>query len=72
MGRASEIDWLAVCRRAAGAAREAVLGFASAAERAEPQGRGEGGDTTLAVDLAAEDAVFAELERLDAPLTAVT
>ena len=72
MTRASEIDWLAVCRRAAGAAREAVLGFASTAERAEPQGRGEGGDTTLAVDLAAEDAVFAELERTGAPFTAVS
>ena len=72
MGRASEIDWLAVCRRAAGAAREAVLGFASAAERAAPQGRGEGGDTTLAVDLAAEDAILAELEQLGAPLTAVS
>ena len=35
-------------------------------------GRGEGGDTTLAVDRAAEDAVFAELEALGVPLMAVS
>ena len=35
-------------------------------------GRGEGGDTTLAVDQAAEDAVFAELEAFGVPLTAVS
>lgn len=67
-----DTDWLAGARRAAGAARAAVLEFSSTAERAVETGRGEGGDTTLAVDLAAEDAVFAELEMLGAPLTAVS
>ena len=36
--------------------------------RASKTGRGEGGDMTLAIDRAAEDAVFAELEALGVPL----
>jgi myo-inositol-1(or 4)-monophosphatase len=44
----------------------------STAERAVPHGEGEGGDTTLAVDKAAEDAVFAELEAFGVPLLAVS
>src|SRR3954463_12215585 len=67
-----EGDWLGLCRRAAHAAREAVLGFSSTAERSVQHGRGEGGDTTLAVDKAAEDAVFAELSAFGVPLTAVS
>ena len=72
MGLPSGTDWLAGCRRAATAARDAVLAFSTTAERAVETGQGEGGDTTLAVDLAAEDAVLAELEGLGAPLTAVS
>jgi myo-inositol-1(or 4)-monophosphatase len=67
-----DADWLGLCRRAAHAARDAVSGFASTAERSVPHGEGEGGDTTLAVDQAAEDAVFLELERLGVPLLAVS
>ncbi|MBA3261924.1 MAG: hypothetical protein H0T69_05560, partial [Thermoleophilaceae bacterium] len=67
-----DADWLGLCRRAAHAAREAVAGMTSTAERSVPQGEGEGGDTTLAVDRAAEDAVFAELEALGVPLVAVS
>lgn len=67
-----EGDWLGLCRRAAHAAREAVLAFSSTAERSVQHGRGEGGDTTLAVDKAAEDAIFAELEAFGAPLVAVS
>jgi myo-inositol-1(or 4)-monophosphatase len=67
-----EADWLALCRRAAHAAREAVAGLTSTAERSVQHGRGEGGDTTLAVDKAAEDAVFAELEAFGVPLVAVS
>src|SRR3954451_19964385 len=67
-----EGDWLGLCRRAAHAAREAVLGFSSTAERSVQHGRGEGGDTTLAVDKAAEDAIFAELEAFGVPLVAVS
>jgi myo-inositol-1(or 4)-monophosphatase len=65
-------DWLAVARRAAAAAREAVLGYAAGAERAVQTGRGEGGDMALVIDRAAEDAVFAELESFGAPVTAVS
>jgi myo-inositol-1(or 4)-monophosphatase len=67
-----DADWLGLCRRAAHAAREAVAGLASTAERSVTHGEGEGGDTTLAVDKAAEDAIFAELEALGVPLTAVS
>ena len=67
-----DADWLGLCRRAATAARAAVGHFESTAERAVTHGRGEGGDTTLAVDRAAEDAVFAELEAFGRPLLAVS
>jgi myo-inositol-1(or 4)-monophosphatase len=69
---ASDPDWLALCRRAAHAARTAVGDLESAAERAVAHGRGEGGDTTLAVDQAAEDAIFGELVALGEPLLAVS
>ena len=68
----SDHDWLAVCRRAAHAAREVVAGFETTAERGVETGRGEGGDTALVIDRAAEDAVFAELEALEAGLVAVS
>jgi myo-inositol-1(or 4)-monophosphatase len=67
-----DADWLGLCRRAAHAARDAVAAMTSTAERSVPHGEGEGGDTTLAVDKAAEDAVFGELEALGIPLTAVS
>ena len=35
-------------------------------------GRGEGGDMSYVIDLAAEDAIFAELEALGVPVTAVS
>ena len=59
-----EADWLGLCRRAAHAARAAVAGLTSTEERSVTHGEGEGGDTTLAVDKAAEDAIFAELESI--------
>jgi myo-inositol-1(or 4)-monophosphatase len=65
-------DWLGLCRRAAHAARDAVSGLASTAERSVPHGEGKGGDTTLAVDRAAEDAVFAALSSFGAPLVVVS
>src|SRR5687768_13594579 len=73
-GRARPLahDWLALCRNAAHAAREAVGGLTSTAERSVPQGEGEGGDTTLAVDSVAEDAVFAALASFGAPLVVVS
>jgi myo-inositol-1(or 4)-monophosphatase len=67
-----EADWLGLCRRAAHAARAAVGELSSTAERSVQFGEGEGGDTTLAVDKAAEDAIFAELESFGVPLLAVS
>jgi myo-inositol-1(or 4)-monophosphatase len=65
-------DWLEFCRRAAGAARDAVHAYGSTAERAVETGRGEGGDTAYVIDRAAEDAVFGEIEALGVPLTAIS
>jgi len=67
-----DADWLGLCRRAAHAAREAVGGLTSTAERAVQFGEGEGGDTTLAVDRAAEDAVVASLTSFGMPLLLVS
>ena len=67
-----EADWLGFCRRAAEAARGALSAYDATADRRRYVGRGEGGDMTLAMDRAAEDAVFAELDALGAPLTAVS
>ena len=65
-------DWLGFCRRAAGAARDAVQAYATTAERGVETGRGEGGDTAYVIDRAAEDAIFAEIEALDEAVTAVS
>lgn len=65
-------DWLDFCRRAAGAARDAVQAYATTAERGVETGRGEGGDTAYVIDRAAEDAIFTEIERLGVPLMAVS
>jgi myo-inositol-1(or 4)-monophosphatase len=62
-------DWLELCRRAAARAAEALD---RETDRSRPLGRGAGGDTTLAIDRAAEDAVFAELEALDGGLLAIS
>jgi myo-inositol-1(or 4)-monophosphatase len=69
---ASEADWLAFSRRAADAGRAALRRFPLKSQRAHKLGRGEGGDMTLAIDGAVEDAVFAELEALDVGLCAVS
>jgi myo-inositol-1(or 4)-monophosphatase len=65
-------DWLGFCRRAAGAARDAVQAYATTAERGVETGRGEGGDTAYVIDRAAEDAIFAEIEGLGEPVTAIS
>jgi myo-inositol-1(or 4)-monophosphatase len=60
-------DWLGASRRAAGAVREMLAERPTIAERVEETGsRGEGGDRTLEIDHAAEDAVFAQLDELHA------
>ena len=60
-------DWLGLCRRAAEALRDVLAEAPSTRERAVETGeRGEGGDRTLVIDRAAEDAVFALLDELHA------
>jgi myo-inositol-1(or 4)-monophosphatase len=60
-------DWLGASRRAAGAVRDMLAARPTIAERVEETGsRGKGGDRTLEIDDAAEDAVFAELDALHA------
>jgi myo-inositol-1(or 4)-monophosphatase len=69
---APEADWLAFSRRAADAGRTALRRFPLLEQRSRKLGRGEGGDMTLAIDGAVEDAVFAELEALGVGLCAVS
>src|SRR4051812_15449643 len=65
MAADSAPDWLGACRRSAEAIRTMLADRPTIAERVKETGtRGEGGDRTLLIDEAAEDVVFAELERL--------
>jgi myo-inositol-1(or 4)-monophosphatase len=58
-------DWLGLCQRAAEALREVLEAAPTTRQRAVETGeRGEGGDRTLVIDSAAEDAVFALLDEL--------
>src|SRR4051795_3643181 len=60
-------DWLGACRRSSAAIRDMLAGRPTIAERVKETGtRGEGGDQTLLIDEAAEDVVFAELDKLHA------
>src|SRR5919206_2820335 len=62
---ALEPDWLGVCREAAAGLRKVLREHPTTRERIVETGdRGGGGDWTLVVDAAAEDAVFALLERV--------
>ncbi len=70
--RLPDADWLGFCRRAGAAARAEVASYATRAERSVETGQGEGGDMTYVIDRAAEDAIFAELDALGLPLTAVS
>jgi myo-inositol-1(or 4)-monophosphatase len=58
-------QWLVACRSAVHEVRSLLESTASISERALETGtRGEGGDRTLVIDAAAEDIIFAQLERL--------
>jgi myo-inositol-1(or 4)-monophosphatase len=60
-------DWLGACRRSVTQIRGMLGSRPTIAERVRETGtRGGGGDRTLLIDAAAEDFVFAELERLHA------
>lgn len=58
-------DWLGACRAATRGLREVLAAHPTSHERVIETGdTGKGGDRTLVIDRLAEDAVFAELERL--------
>src|SRR5919107_2776008 len=60
-------DWLGACRRAAEGLQSVLRDTPTSKERVIETGeRGGGGDLTLVIDAAAEDAVFTELDRLHA------
>jgi myo-inositol-1(or 4)-monophosphatase len=60
-------DWLGACRASAQALAGILAGSRAGHDRtAETGDRGEGGDQTLVIDQAAEDAVFEQLDRLHA------
>src|SRR3954471_15024117 len=60
-------DWLGACRRSSEAIRAMLADRPTIAERVKETGpRGGGGDQTLLIDEAAEDVVFAELDKLHA------
>ena len=62
---ARDTDWLRICRRATSELRGILRDRPSTAERVREVGtRGEGGDRTLLIDAAAEDAVFDQLAGL--------
>jgi myo-inositol-1(or 4)-monophosphatase len=62
---ALQADWLSACRRAGDGLRAVMRDNPTTSERLRETGlTGSGGDRTLCIDQAAEDAVFAELERL--------
>ena len=63
--RALDTDWLELCRRATDALRGILADSPSTEERVREVGtRGEGGDRTLVIDAAAEEAVFEQLALL--------
>ncbi|MGE5283305.1 MAG: inositol monophosphatase family protein [Chloroflexota bacterium] len=59
-------DWQGICRRLVEAQRAVFEAAPEAAERAVYEGRGRGGDRSLAIDRRCEELVFAELEQLAA------
>ena len=62
---ALKADWLGACREATEGLRAVLREHPTSHERVEETGeRGGGGDQTLVIDQAAEDRVFAQLERL--------
>ena len=64
---ALQADWLGACRAATQGLRDILTSHPTSTERVIETGdRGEGGDRTLVIDQQAEDAVFAELDKLHA------
>src|SRR6187200_1962982 len=66
-GELLSFDWLGACRRAVEGLREVLADNPTSRERVIETGEtGGGGDQTLVIDAAAEDAVFGELDGLHA------
>ena len=64
---ALDADWLGACRRAVAGLERLLAETPDVEDRARETGtRGSGGDRTLVIDSAAEEIVFAELDRLSA------
>jgi myo-inositol-1(or 4)-monophosphatase len=64
-GELLAFDWLGACRAAARGLQEVLVEHPTSRERVVETGeRGGGGDQTLVIDAAAEDAVFGQLEAL--------
>ena len=57
-------DWTAACRRMVETIKREFEAYPTFAERKVGTGQGAGGDYTLVIDAVAEDAVFAELEKI--------
>ncbi len=66
------IDWLDLCRGAVSDIEQVLLRLPTRVEREPVLRAGEGGDDTTAIDAAAEDAVVARLEALDADFVLVS
>ena len=61
-------DWLALCRAAAEDVRAVIAELPTRAEREPVVARGEGGDDTTAIDAAAERAILARFDGLEATI----
>jgi myo-inositol-1(or 4)-monophosphatase len=61
-------DWLALCRAATEDVRAVLAELPTRAEREPVVARGEGGDDTTAIDAAAERAILARFDRVDATI----
>ncbi|MCC6224300.1 MAG: hypothetical protein IT201_12520 [Thermoleophilia bacterium] len=57
-------QWLGLCREVAGDIHHALAELPTRAERERPAGRGQGGDVSVAIDIAAERAMERRLEAL--------
>jgi myo-inositol-1(or 4)-monophosphatase len=70
--RMRETDWPTICRRALDRVQAELRRYPNRADRAVGTGRGEGGDITLVIDRAAEEAIFRELESVGVPMTVIS
>ena len=65
-------DWLATCRAAVEDVHGVLVDLPTRAEREPVVGAGEGGDDTVAIDAASEDAIVRRLEATGASFTLIS